>query len=82
MNSKWTDEELDELHSSLYSFLSFMDESALYKVSESCNSKFPTIPNNQIILGHISALKRRLDQMLEEHGGRQYPITVQNKGNV
>ena len=74
--NNWTNEELNELHNHLYSFLSFMDESALYKVSENCCNKLPSIPNNQVILGHISALKRRLDEMLEEHGGRFYkPIT-------
>lgn len=74
-HKKWTDEELDELHSSLWSFLSFIDESALYKVAESCNKQFPAIPNNQIILGHISTLKRQLENMLEEHGGRFYNTT-------
>lgn len=75
---KWTDEELDEFHSMLYAFLSFIHEPELQKISE----KEPEPYYQKVVLGHISALKKRIDEMLEEHGGRSYPITVQSRSNA
>jgi hypothetical protein len=61
MKSFWTGEELDELHSVLYAFLSFCDESALTWMGK-----------DKIGINHVSALKKRLDEMLTSHGGRTY----------
>ena len=75
--TKWTDEELDEFHSMLYAFLSFINEPELQKISEKESDQY----YQKVVFGHISSLKTRINEMLEEHGGRCYPITKLNKGN-
>jgi hypothetical protein len=58
---KWEDEELDQLHSHLYAFLSFIDQSVLIKMGK-----------DKIGIAHVTALKRDLDDSLFKHGGRHY----------
>ena len=58
----WTDEELDELHGSLWAFLSFIDDDALKIMGK----------GDDRIVGHVTAIKKSLDERLEEHGGRFY----------
>ncbi len=59
---KWTDEELDELHHTLWAFLSFIDDYALDKMSK----------RDKDVLGHVTAMKKSLGEMLDAHGGRDY----------
>lgn len=69
---RWTDEELDELHGSLYAFLSFVTDESI----EVMTKKFG---ENQVqVFGHVKAVKGSINDMLKEHGGRFYkPKTVE-----
>jgi len=61
MPDKWTNEELDEMHSTLWAFLSFCDEGALRWMGK-----------DKIGIQHVTAMKEHLDEMLKVHGGRFY----------
>jgi hypothetical protein len=67
-NHKWNIDDLQELHEVLYAFLSFIDEPVLVRMGK-----------DKIGIGHVAALKNRLDDMLQEHGGRSYLLLKGDK---
>jgi hypothetical protein len=76
---EWNNEELDELHGSLHSFLSFITDESI----EVMTKRFGE--NQMKVAGHVKAVKSRINEMLEEHGGRFYtptPITENMEGNA
>ena len=77
MNKEWTNEELDELHSSLHSFLSFVTDESMKIMVETFGE------NSGQVFGHVKAIKSQINEMLEQHGGRFYkPITLETNGCV
>ena len=65
----WQVDELDELHSHLYAFLSFITE-----------DKIDSLFTDKIINGHVQALRRFIDQELTNHGGRFYNPADKSEG--
>jgi len=62
ISKKWTDEELDELHSHLWAFMSFIDDVSLEVIGK----------RQPIVVSHVRALAKMINEKIEDHGGRFY----------